>query len=93
MRRLFWFGAAYAGGVATALWVRRKAQQAAQRFMPGSLGRSVSTHSRRVGSRVRSRAEHTSRHLRRRAAGLADDVRDAVAEGRAASRRTERSLR
>ena len=92
MKRLWWLGAGYAAGLATAAWVRGKALQTAERYAPANVRDAVADRSKQAAQRAQQTAADSARNLGREARRIADDVREAVAEGREAMRHTESEL-
>ena len=92
MKRLWWLGAGYAAGLATAAWVRSKARQTAERYAPANVRDAVADRSKQAAQRARETAADSARNLGREARRIADDVRQAMAEGREAMRNTESEL-
>ena len=106
MKRLLWLASGYVAGLGTAVWLRGRIRQAAERYSPSRLRRDVADRTRAAGDRfrdagsrardagqqARSSAVDGARRVSRRAAGVVDTVRDAASEGRAAMRRVETEL-
>ena len=93
MKRLWWLGAGYAAGLGTAAWLRSKARHAAERYAPEHVRQAVADRTRDLGDRARQSVVDRSRNLGHEAKRIADDLREAAAEGRDAMRRTEDELR
>lgn len=93
MRRMWWLGAGYAAGLGTAAWLRSKARQAAERYTPENVREAVADRSREAAGWARQAASEGAGFVAREAKRVAEDVRSAVAEGRAAMRDTESELR
>jgi hypothetical protein len=66
IRRALWFGA----GAASALWVERKARQAAQRFTPPALATSAAERAKERGRDVLAAVAEGRRAMRSREAEL-----------------------
>ncbi len=92
MRRMWWLGAGYVAGLGTAAWLRSKAREAAERYAPANVRSAVADRSREAAQRAQQTAADNARSLGREARRIADDVRQAVAEGREAMRRAESEL-
>lgn len=93
MRRLWWLGTGYAAGLGTAAWMRGKVRRATRRYAPEQMRQAVADRTRDVGDRTRQAVVDGSRHLGREALRVAEDLREAAAEGRDAMRRTASELR
>ena len=92
MKRLWWLGAGYAAGVATAVWVRSKAREAAQRYAPANVRDAMADRSLQAAQKAQQAAADSAKNLGREFRRMADDVRQAVAEGREAMRHAESEL-
>ena len=92
MKRMWWLGAGYVAGLGTAAWLRSKAREAAERYAPANVRNVVADRSRDAANRARDTAVDSAKNLGREARRIADDVRQAVAEGRDAMHRTESEL-
>ena len=92
MRRIWWLGAGYVAGLGTAAWLRTKAREAAARYAPANVRNVVAERSQQAANRARDTAVDSAKNLGREARRIADDVRQAVVEGREAMRRTESEL-
>ena len=92
MKRMWWLGAGYVAGLGTAAWLRSKAREAAERYTPANVRNVVADRSRDAANRARDTAVDSAKNLGREARRIADDVRQAVAEGRDAMHRTESEL-
>ena len=92
MRRIWWLGAGYVAGLGTAAWLRTKAREAAARYAPTNIRNVVAERSQQAADRARETAFDSARNVGREARRIADDVREAVASGREAMRRTESEL-
>ena len=92
MKRVWWLGAGYVAGLGTAAWLRSKAREAAERYAPANVRNVVAERSQQAASRARETAFDSARNIGREARRMADDVRQAVAEGREAMRRAESEL-
>ena len=92
MRRMWWLGAGYVAGLGTAAWLRSKAREAAERYAPANVRDAVADRSREAAQRAQQSAADSARNLGREARRIADDIRQAVAEGRDAMRDTESEL-
>ncbi len=93
MRRLWWLGAGYFAGLATAAWIRGKVRRAAERYTPEHVRGAVAGRARDLTDRARQSAESGSRRAAGEVRRVAGDIAAAAAEGRAAMRRTETELR
>ena len=92
MRRMWWLGAGYVAGLGTAAWLRSKAREAAERYAPANVRSAVADRSREAAQRAQQTAADSARNFGREARRIADDLRQAVAEGREAMRDTESEL-
>ena len=92
MRRMWWLGAGYVAGLGTAAWLRSKAREAAERYAPANVRNVVAERSQEAANRARETAVDGAKNLGREARRIADDVRQAVVEGREAMRRAESEL-
>ena len=92
MKRMWWLGAGYVAGLGTAAWLRSKAREAAERYAPANVRNVVADRSREAANRAKDTAVDSAKNLGREARRMADDVRQAVAEGRDAMHRTESEL-
>ncbi len=92
MRRVWWLGAGYVAGLGTAAWLRSKAREAAERYAPANVRNVVAERSQQAANRARDTAVDSAKNVGREARRIADDVRQAVAEGREAMRRAESEL-
>ncbi len=92
MKRMWWLGAGYVAGLGTAVWLRGKAREAAERYAPANVRSAVADRSRRAAGRAQQTAADSARNLGREARRIADDLRHAVAEGREAMHRTASEL-
>ena len=92
MRRMWWLGAGYVAGLGTAAWLRSKAREAAERYAPANVRSAVADRSREAAQRAQQTAADSARNLGREARRIADDIRQAVAEGREVMRDTESEL-
>ena len=92
MKRMWWLGAGYVAGLGTAAWLRSKAREAAERYTPANVRNVVADRSRDAANRARDTAVDSAKNLGREARRIADDVRQAVVEGRDAMHRTESEL-
>ena len=92
MKRMWWLGAGYVAGLGTAAWLRSKAREAAERYAPANVRNVVADRSRDAANRARDTAVDSAKNLGREARRIADDVRQAVVEGRDAMHRTESEL-
>ena len=93
MRRMWWLGVGYTGGLATAAWLRSKARAAAERYTPENVKDAVADRSREVAGWARQRASDGAGLVAREAKRVAQDVRGAMADGLATMRETESELR
>ena len=92
MKRVWWLGAGYVAGLGTAAWLRSKAREAAERYAPANVRNVVAERSQEAANRARETAVDSAKNLGREARRIADDVRQAVVEGREAMRRAESEL-
>ena len=92
MKRMWWLGAGYVAGLGTAAWLRSKAREAAERYAPANVRNVVAERSQEAANRARETAVDSAKNLGREARRIADDVRQAVVEGREAMRRAESEL-
>ena len=92
MRRMWWLGAGYVAGLGTAAWLRSKAREAAERYAPANVRDVVAERSQQAANRARETAVDSAKNLGREARRIAEDVRQAVVEGRDAMHRTESEL-
>lgn len=92
MKRLWWFGAGYAAGIGTIAWARNKARSTVERYAPAAVRDAVADRSRQAAAQARDAAVDGAKDLGRKAQRLADDVRQAAADGLEAMRRTESDL-
>ena len=92
MSRLLWLVASYVAGLGTALWLRRRVRRAVERCMPGRVRQRVTERSRAVACNARRSVQSRARRMVVGTRQVAQDMREAVAEGRSAMWSVESEL-
>ena len=93
MRKLTCVATGYVAGIGTALWLRSKVRRTVEKYTPVRVQQAVVERSQAARGRARQAVQDASQRVICEVRLVADEVRDAMADGRDAMRRTEDDLK
>ena len=93
MKKLKWFIIGYVVGFATALWLRNRLYRTVDKYTPANMKDTIAEKSKEVKGRAQQTAQDASQRVIGEVRQLAEEVREAITDGRVAMRNTEQELK